>query len=43
MMRLHEDKAALRALLLRLSQRSGVRADILEKDYWVGLASTLAR
>lgn len=37
MMRLHEDKAALRALLLRLSQRSGVRADILEKDYYVTL------
>lgn len=37
MMRLHEDAAAFRALLLRLSKRHGIRADILEKDYYVTL------
>lgn len=36
-MRLHEDMGAFRAILLRVSSRSGVRQDILEKDYYVTL------
>lgn len=36
-MRLHEDKEALRAILLRVFARSGIRQDILEKDYYVTL------
>ncbi|MDR0778201.1 MAG: nucleotidyl transferase AbiEii/AbiGii toxin family protein [Methanomassiliicoccaceae archaeon] len=36
-MRLHEDKEAFRALLLDVGQTHGIRADILEKDYYVVL------
>lgn len=37
MMRLHEDRAAFRAILLRVASRSGIRQDVLEKDYYVTL------
>ena len=36
-MNLHNDKEAFRYLLTTLSERTGVRADILEKDYYVTL------
>jgi hypothetical protein len=36
-MRLHEDREAFRTLLLDVGQTHGMRADILEKDYYVVL------
>ena len=32
---LHHDKDALKALLLDISQRTGIRGDIIEKDYYL--------
>ena len=37
MMRLHANGSAFWAILLRLSERSGIRQDVLEKDYYVML------
>lgn len=34
---LHHDKDALKALLLDISQRTGIRGDIIEKDYYLTL------
>lgn len=36
-MNLHQDKSAFQTLLLNQSERTGIRADILEKDYYVSL------
>lgn len=36
-MKLHEDKYAFRFLINQLSESSGIRQDILEKDYYVCL------
>ena len=36
-MKLHSDKDSFEAILLEVEQISGVRADILEKDYYVTL------
>lgn len=36
-MNLHQDKPAFQTLLLNQSERTGIRADILEKDYYVTL------
>jgi predicted nucleotidyltransferase component of viral defense system len=36
-MNLHVDRSAFQTLLLTQSERSGIRADILEKDYYVTL------
>lgn len=36
-MRLHEEEAAFRTLLLDIQERTGFRADIIEKDYYVTL------
>ena len=34
---LHHDRDALRALLSDISQRTGIRGDIIEKDYYLTL------
>ena len=36
-MNLHNDKLAFETLLLDISERTGIRADIIEKDYFVSL------
>lgn len=36
-MKLHQDKEAFEALLLDVSQRTGIRSDIIEKDYYLTL------
>lgn len=36
-MNLHQDKEAFEALLLNVSQRTGIRSDIIEKDYYLTL------
>ena len=36
-MKLHFDEDAFRTLLLKISDRTGIRSDILEKDYYVTL------
>ncbi|MBQ9869930.1 MAG: nucleotidyl transferase AbiEii/AbiGii toxin family protein [Ruminococcus sp.] len=36
-MKLHNDKDAFILLLTQISERTGIRADILEKDYYVTL------
>ncbi len=36
-MKLHEDKSAFRVLLEQIHARTGYRADVLEKDYYVVL------
>lgn len=36
-MHLHQDKDAFRALLLNIGQRTGIRSDIIEKDYYLTL------
>jgi len=36
-MKLHSDSSALETLLLDISGRTGIRADIIEKDYYVTL------
>ncbi|MDD3926796.1 MAG: nucleotidyl transferase AbiEii/AbiGii toxin family protein [bacterium] len=36
-MKLHSDSSALETLLLDISSRTGIRADIIEKDYYVTL------
>ena len=34
-MRLHEDRDAFQALLSTIGERTGIREDIIEKDYYV--------
>lgn len=34
-MKLHEDPAAFQVLLSSVSERSGIREDIIEKDYYL--------
>jgi len=36
-MKLHNDRLAFETLLLDISERTGIRADIIEKDYFVSL------
>lgn len=36
-MKLHEDKDAFQALLLTISEKTGIREDIIEKDYYLTL------
>lgn len=36
-MKLHKDKLAMELLITNISEKTGVRRDVLEKDYYVTL------
>ncbi len=36
-MKLHKDRDAFQALLLTISEKTGIREDIIEKDYYLTL------